>query len=178
MGVAAIPLVMMAVATTLEVRSQLQAGKDAKRAADYNARSIEAEGAEARYRYATEAARTRATARAKAFASGVEMVGSPVEYLNEMQRIQEHELDWMETSTQSKAAAERWRGDVAKKAARNQAITSLFKGGAQMAGFAYGQGMFGKTTPPSTDYSLGSSTGRGTGIGGGSYGYGLNWARS
>jgi len=111
--------------TAVSAVAQYQAGKDAEAMADYNASLIGAEGEEEAYRMSREQEATRASARARAAASGVTGGGSIQTYLDEMTKTQARELDWLGKSTKSQQVLTRLGGDLAKKKATAQAIGTL-----------------------------------------------------
>jgi hypothetical protein len=144
---------MMAAGTMMQAFGQVQAGKAAQQAGDFNAGVDRNQAVAARGRAAFEARKQRdmtrkllATQRAKFGVAGVGFEGSPLLVMEETAKEAELDARAIEyggemeaVGLESRALLSEWEGRTAKKAARTQAFTSLLGGASKMMG-AYGAG--------------------------------------
>lgn len=123
---AALPLIA-AFGTAASVGMQLEARSDAKRAAEANARAIEAETAEEARRLKMEQERTEATSRAAAAASGSTGVSQEA-YQDYLGNEHARELAWLKKSGSSQAGIARQQGRAAASSAAASAFGTLSQG--------------------------------------------------
>ena len=123
----AMPYLLLAT-TAYGVYSQVQAGKDAADLAKYNSNQIKAETAEKVRRQEAEDLRREAAANAIAHGRGVRVSGSVSKYLDEMQRENDANIDWLKRSGASQAYVARKEGSTAKKQAYAGAVQTLATG--------------------------------------------------
>lgn len=158
-------IAMMALSAVRSIAAGQQAADDersraafeanmARTTSERNAQAVEAQAAEDSRRMFENQARATSAARARSFASGIEITGAPTDYLNEMDRHYSAELDWKQKTASNEAAGIRWEGsskaimtewagqrkaDAAEQAGWTSAMGTV---GSFIAGGG-GEGMFG-----------------------------------
>lgn len=161
---------LLITATALQVYGQLQQGKAAQQAAEFNAQTAErnatnalgisASNQEASGRRSRQIIGNQAAAAAQ---SGIGMGGSNKDLLEQSQTAAELEALNIAyggaseaTAYRNEAALQRWQGKVARRASYLNAATSIFGNAAAYGSFGGG----GTQRPPSTQLGYGISSGR------------------
>ena len=121
----AVSAIVGAAATGYGAYQQFQAADEARDIADKNAKLARMEAEERAKRLEMEQERTRGRARAAAAASGVDVEGTPLLYLEEMEEIQREELDWLRAAGYHRAEVEEQKGEFAAQQAYQGAWGSI-----------------------------------------------------
>lgn len=122
--------------SVIGARKQKKAGKQADAIAQQNARATERETAETIKRTGAAQEQTLASTRARSGASGiVSGAGSTTDFLDEMQKTFQEDLDWIQESGGSRASIERAEGRMAKKQASAAAWGTIASGTSSMMGY-------------------------------------------
>ena len=134
-GVAAISTLLSAGAGMYAASQKYEAADQAEEIAELNARNAEMEAEESARRLEKQQASNQSLARARAAASGAggESVAN---YLEDMEREDENQLDWIRRAGSSQAGILRRQGAHAATAARGEATAGMITAGAQVIGGA------------------------------------------
>ena len=120
----------------LGARQQKKAGKAADALARQNAERIERETAETVRRTGESQQQTLAATRARTGASGIVTgAGSTSDFLEEMQKTFQSDLDWIKESGGSQAAIQRAEGRMAKQQATAAAWGTVAQGASSLMGY-------------------------------------------
>lgn len=157
MGVEVMIVSAMVAGTAMQAYGQYQAGKDAKKAADYNAQIMErnAKAAEEKAAYEAEAEASRlrrviGSQRAAAGASGYQMTGSILDLqedttiqgtMEQMAILYGGQLQ--KQNFEAEAAGSRFQGQAAYRQGVTGAMGTLLSGGAQSAYMGKQMGVWG-----------------------------------
>lgn len=150
-----VAMIAMAAAAAVSAIGQIEAGRNAKKASEYNAQVAEARGRQVKQAAAFNEQRQRdqadkvvSTQQAAFGRSGVQMVGSPLLVVSDT--AAEAELDALairysgsveEANAKRQAAADRLQGKIAQQSSYYGAATSLLGGASRAAGgFSAGGG--------------------------------------
>lgn len=129
---AAIP-VIAAFGSVVSAGKQMEAASKAERAAEANARAIEAETAEEARRLRLQQQETEASSRALAAASGSAGVSQDM-YQDFLGNEHAKELAWLKKSGASRAGVTRMQGQSAATSARANAFGTLAQAGTSLYG--------------------------------------------
>ncbi len=108
-------------------KQQYDAGKQAEEIQDRNAQRVREETAEQARRLDLDQRRARAQLVARAEASGLKTTGSTSVYLDEFDKENTHQLDWLNRSGESRASIFEDIGDNQKESLQYGAFGSFFK---------------------------------------------------
>lgn len=134
---------LTAVSAGASIYGGITASSKAKKAGKRNAKMIRRETAEQVRRLEYQNRQTLGQTVANIGASGVRFAGTPRSYLNEMQKQQQLQVDWLEKSG-------RMRARIAEKTGQQVGDSALLSGAVQGFGTisqAYTSGLFDSTTP-------------------------------
>lgn len=123
----AIGAIVSAGTAAYSASQQSSAAKTARRESYLNQQSIKAEKAEQARRLALQNTREFALANARSWASGVRGA-TPGLYLDEMARLSDEEISWIEKSSLSLQEIEGIRGEQAERIGKAGAISTIGQG--------------------------------------------------
>lgn len=141
--ISVVSMIVSAAGTVYSSRKQYEAGKEAEKIADKNAKlEIEQASYEAKQRQQqldVDMANTKSTMAA----AGLELKeGQSADiYMNELQRLGGEEVAWIKESGQKRAEIMRAEGDLARKTSYAGAFGSLFKGASTAPSYAASAGV-------------------------------------
>lgn len=121
-------MVMSAAMTAYGAHQQYEAGKEAKKIADENARREEEVAGEEARRRENQLDKDMSEAKARIYASGLDMGGSSEMYMQDLRDTGAEEVAWIHKSGRLRADTMRAEGKLARSQARAGAFQTLAAG--------------------------------------------------